>query len=175
MNGTRIRAIDLKQMTKAERVYRPTDIQHIPINNGTLGPFLGRTPTKWRPPLFGSFLSDVCTAAPAKSAQSQGFALSYRIHISMFGRQLLHLWTYKLRQSAGIRLKDLSALLNSEAACRDAATGALLDKADEGKFCSVFDAAFVGDGRGLRGRDGRSPTSRRRVFAVTACCPVFPV
>jgi hypothetical protein len=35
------------------------------------------------------------------------FALEYRIHISMFARQLLWLWTCRLRAEVGFTIKDL--------------------------------------------------------------------
>jgi hypothetical protein len=83
-------------------------------------------------------------AGSATPADLDGFALGYRIHNSMFGRQLLHLWTYVLRREDRVKLKDFAALLNNEAAFRDPATGELLNDTDDGWFCNGFDAAFVG-------------------------------
>jgi hypothetical protein len=91
---------------------------------------------------FEDLINRVC-ATEVPLAETDDFALGYRIHSSMFGRQLLHLWTYVLKRADRIKLKDLPALLNSEAALYDS-DGNLKDPADNGWFCNGFDAAFVG-------------------------------
>jgi hypothetical protein len=94
--------------------------------------------------MFGQCLFNTLVNSPEIWTGSDQFALGYRIHNSMFGRQFLHLWTYVLKRGDGIKLRDFAAWLNSEADFRDPATGNLLDPADDGKFCNGFDAAFVG-------------------------------
>jgi hypothetical protein len=81
------------------------------------------------------------------------FALGYRIRNSMFGRQLLHLWSYKFRPGHSVKLRDLPAFLNSEVWFDDA-TGALVKTTEERVFCNGFQAAFVGAKTG-EGFDGR--------------------
>jgi hypothetical protein len=80
---------------------------------------------------------------PPEMAHPEDFALGYRLHNSMFGRQFLHLWAYGLRRGDRIKLKDLPALLNNEAAFYNT-DGTLKDPTDDGWFCNGFDAAFVG-------------------------------
>jgi hypothetical protein len=76
-------------------------------------------------------------------ARVDGLALGYRVRNSMFGRQLLNLWSYRLTPGQNTKLRDLPALLNSEGDFRDT-HGNLFDPGDEGVFCNGFRAAFVG-------------------------------
>jgi hypothetical protein len=80
---------------------------------------------------------------PDPQAREDGLAVGYRIRNSMFGRQLLDLWSYRLRSEQNIKLRDFPALLNSEGDFRDR-DGHLLDPDDDGLFCNGFMAAFVG-------------------------------
>jgi hypothetical protein len=63
------------------------------------------------------------------------FALGFRISNSMFGRQLLPLWTYLLAADNAVTFKDFPALLNHQ--------DEFPDRADD-PFVNGFDSAFLG-------------------------------
>jgi hypothetical protein len=105
---------------------------------------------------------------PSKAPQVD-FALGFRIHNPMFGRQLIWLWAYGLAAGSTELLRNFPSWLNSESD--------FIGTGVDGTFCNGFQAGFVGSspGDGLAdAANGQSESERLGDLPIEHFFPLGP-